>query len=179
MKTIIFLTALLFSYTVSAQNYQPVDKGSSIKFIIKNAGMDVDGKFTGLEGSIRFNPLDLKGSSFSVSIDASTVNTDIDVRDNNLREAEYLGVKQFPRISIVSRQITRNAGNGELLVKATLTLKGISREIIFPFRVTTTEEGILLKGSFRINRNDFKIGAGSIVLSDALSLELAVFAKKI
>ena len=175
--TLLFLS-IFFIIGLSAQIYQPVDNGSSVKFIIKNVGMDVDGKFSGLKGSIRVDPADLKNSFFTVSIDANTINTEIDVRDNNLREAEYLDAKKFSRISFVSTQITHNSKTGVFMVKGTITIKGINKDISFPFNILPKDDGILLTGQFRLNRNDFKIGLGSLVLSNNLTVVLSVFAKK-
>jgi polyisoprenoid-binding protein YceI len=109
-----------------------IDNASSVKVSIKNAGMEIEGKLTGLEGDIHFNPADLKGSSFSVSIDANTINTGIDVRDGNLRGDEYLDTKKFPRISFVSKQIIALNKPNTYSMKGTITIKGISKEIVFP-----------------------------------------------
>jgi polyisoprenoid-binding protein YceI len=169
---------LLCGNAVNGQSYQPVDKSSSIKVTVKNAGMDVEGKLTGLEGEISFNPADLKSASFSISVDAKTINTGIDVRDENLRGEEYLNTNAHPRISFVSKQVTL-AGPGAYLVKGTLTIRGISKDINLPFTAVPKEDGLLFSGECRISRRVFNIGVGSLVLSDGMQLSLKVFAKKI
>jgi polyisoprenoid-binding protein YceI len=131
-----------------------------------------------LEGEIHFNPADLKTSYFSVSIDANTINTGIDVRDSALLTDEYLAARSFPRISFVSRQISQPNKTGPFIVKGTLTLKGINKEVSFPFTAVPKNDGMLFTGEFRINRLDFKIAPGSTVLSDNMTVSLTVFAKK-
>ena len=79
----------------TAQSYQVVDNASSVKFVIQNFGMGTDGKFSGLQGSIKFNPANIKAAFFTVSVDAATVNTEIDVRDSALQTAGYLDAKRF------------------------------------------------------------------------------------
>lgn len=160
-----------------AQTYRPADRSSVVKVTVKNAGMDVDALFTGLEGEISFNPADLKTAAFSVSVDAATVNTGIDVRDANLRGGDYLDAKAFPRISFVSKQVSQ-VKPGAYLAKGTITIKGISKDITLPFTATPKEGGMLFSGDCRLNRNDFRIGTGSIVLSDGMQLSLRVFAQK-
>lgn len=162
---------------IMAQSYQPVDKSSSVKVVVKNSGMDVDGRLTGLDGSIHFNPADLKGSSFSVSVDANTINTGIDIRDENIRGEEYLDTKKNPRITFVSKQITQNGA--KYFVKGTLTIKGISKDVTIPFTTVAKTDGMLFTGECRLNRMDFKIGVGSVVLSDGMIISLSVFGKKI
>lgn len=164
--------------TVFSQTYHPVDEKSVVTFIIKNFGMRVDGKLSGLEGAIRFNAADLKNASFSVSMDANTVNTQIDVRDSSLGTAAYLNAQLFPKISFASKQITAGNKPGIFFVKGILTIKGISKEISFPFTVVPQKDGILLNGEFKIRRLDYKIGVNSTVLSEYLTVSLSVFAKK-
>ncbi len=164
--------------TTHAQHYQPVDAKSSVKFIIKNFGMDTEGKFSGIAGSIQFNTADLKKAIFSVSIDASTVSTDIEPRDNNLKEAAYLDVARHPRVSFESRQVTRIGKSENFLLKGVLTIKGTAKEISFPFKVDNVEDGLLFNGEMKLSRADFRIGVGSVVLSDHFIVVLSVFARK-
>jgi polyisoprenoid-binding protein YceI len=182
MKRVISLLLSLFLLACGnilyAQNYRVIDNLSSVKVSIKNAGMEIDGKLTGLEGDILFNPSDLKGASFSVSINANTINTGIDVRDENLRGDEYLDTKKFPRISFVSKQITALNKPNTYSMKGILTIKGISKEIVFPFTAVPKNDGLIFAGDLRVNRIDFKIGVGSLVLSDNMLISLSVLAKK-
>ena len=178
MKLLIVIIFAHCANILTAQNYQSVDNASSVKFVIQNFGMATDGKFSGLLGNIKFNPTDLKASSFIVSIDANTINTDIDARDSALRTTAYLDTKKFPQISFNSKQITIGGKADMFVVKGVITIKGISKEISFPFRLIHKEEGILLAGDFKISRRDFKIGIGSLVLSDTIIVSLSVFAKK-
>lgn len=163
---------------VTAQSYQPVDAGSSVKAVIRNFGMDVDARFTGVEGSILFNPSDLKSARFAVSIDGRTVSTGIDVRDSALRGQEYLGTDISPSISFTSKQITQPVKGGPYMMKGTVTIKGISKDINFPFTVTPKDDGILFSGQMRLNRLDFKIAPSSTVLSNSLIVYLSIFAKR-
>lgn len=179
-QTIIFLS-IVFSFggnRVAAQIYYPVNDGSVVRFIIRNVGMETEGKMSGLDGEISFNPADLKNSFFSISIDANTIDTDIPVRDSSLKTKEYLNTRQFPKILFISRQIIPGNKAGMYFVKGALTIKGISKDIHFPFSVTPEKEGIQLTGAFRLNRLDYQIGTGSVVLSNNLMVFLSVFAKK-
>jgi polyisoprenoid-binding protein YceI len=59
-----------------------------------------------------------------------------------------------------------------------ITIKNVSREISFPFTHTSKDDGILFKGDFKLNRKDFGVGGNSFSLSDEVSIELSIFAKK-
>ncbi|MES2330600.1 MAG: YceI family protein [Bacteroidota bacterium] len=177
---IVFLSffILVCSNILYGQHYQLVENASSVKISVRNAGMEIEGKLTGLDGEIFFNQADLKSSSFSVSVDANTINTGIDVRDKNLRGDEYLDTKKFPRISFVSKQIIAGNKPNTYSVKGTITIKGISKDIMFPFTAVAKNDGLLFTGEFKVYRLDFKIGVGSLVISDNMIVSLSVFTKK-
>src|SRR5258705_4526929 len=100
---LVFLSVIFPAY---AQSYKPVNDGSEIKFTIKNFGLNVTGTVSGLSGSIQFNPSNLSASSFNVSVDANTINTGVDMRDNHLKKEEYFNVSKYPVINFVSTSIT-------------------------------------------------------------------------
>ena len=177
-KILSVLILIAFAGMVSAQNYQPVDAASAIKFVIQNFGMATEGTFTGLQGNISFNPADPASALFSVSVETKTVNTEIDVRDKSLLTAEYLDAEKYPLISFTSKKITATANPDVFLIKGTIHLKGIDKDISFPFKVMQKEAGLLFTGSCKILRRDFKIGVGSLVLSDNITISLSVFAKR-
>jgi polyisoprenoid-binding protein YceI len=53
MRTFITLFIGLFIFAAShAQQYQPVDEKSEVKFVIKNFGINTGGGFKGLQGTI-------------------------------------------------------------------------------------------------------------------------------
>ena len=90
MKNIFVLVLFFFAAAgLHAQQYTPADAGSSVKFVIKNFGLNVDGSFMGLQGKITFNRDNLAASVFNVSVDAATVNTGNGKRDTHLKKEEY------------------------------------------------------------------------------------------
>ena len=78
---------LVFSFILFGQTYTPIDDGSKVHFVIYNFGIATGGDFTGLTGTVKFDPADLANADFDVSVDAATVNTDIAARDTHLRRA--------------------------------------------------------------------------------------------
>jgi polyisoprenoid-binding protein YceI len=167
---------ILPAIPVCAQTYIPVDSLSSVKFVIKNTGMNTTGRFSGLQGLIIFNPSDLKNARFSASIDAASINTEIEPRDHALRGSEYLDVARYPRIVFESKQITKSGGR--YLLEGIISVHGIQKEIAFPFETVTKDGGMLFTGEMKLNRRDFSIATGSTVLSDIFSVVLSVFARK-
>lgn len=177
MKQIILLLLhVIMGNTVWAQ-YKPVNKGSSIQFTIKNFGINTGGSFSGLQGEINFDIHDLSKASVNVSIDANTINTDNETRDEHLRQDTYFDVKDYPRISFVSTKITFSNKSGVLFIFGKLTIKNQTKEISFPFTVMPNGNGYLFEGAFKINRKDFGVG-GTSIISNNLEVQLNILATK-
>lgn len=180
MKSVFCLFIALCSVLCSnAQQYKPVDSSSEVNFTIKNFGINTTGSFKGLSGKINFSENNLANSSFSISLNANTINTGIDARDNHIKKSEYFDVAKYPLISFISTKITADAAEtGTYTIFGRLNLKGVVKEISFPFKVEPKKNGLLFTGSFKINRKDFNIGGGTTVLSNSTQLDLKVFAIK-
>lgn len=179
MKKMFGLILFAFSTIYSnAQIFTPVDEGSKVKFVIKNFGINTGGTFEGLAGTIKFDPKNPTQASFDVGVDAQTVNTDSKMRDKDLRKEDYLDVEKYPTLTFKSTKVTKTNTNVYLYLFGNLTIKGITKEIKFPFKATPKDDGYLFEGSFELNRRDFNVGGKSMSLSDVLTVNLSVFAKK-
>jgi polyisoprenoid-binding protein YceI len=178
MKAALVLLSILSLSVGFGQHYQPVQNSSAIQFTIKNFGLNVGGSFKGLQGSIQFDEKNIASSVFDVSVDANTVNTGNSARDKHLQKEEYFDATKFPRIHFVSTHMAPSATEGMFTISGTLTIKGTSKTISFPFKATRQADGILFTGSFKLNRRDYKVGGSSMILSDNLEVSLSVFAKK-
>ena len=179
MKIIKILFATLFINNIAqAQNYTAIDDGSKVHFTIKNFGIKTGGDFTGLKGTIVFNPKALATSSMNVSVNATSVNTDNGARDKHLRKDEYFSVEKFPLLTFISTKITESSTAGRFFVIGNLTIKGVTKAVQFGFSATPSATGYVFAGDFEINRRDFGVGGSSSVMADKLKVTLNVVAKK-
>lgn len=167
--TLIIASVAIMSF--KSADLRPVDSAEAVTFIIKNFGINTNGEFKGIKGTIKWDAANPSASIFNVTVDANTINTGIDMRDNHLRKEEYFNVEKYPVISFVSTAITSNNVTGNL------TLKGVTKQISFPFTVKPSSGGYLFEGSFDLNRRDFGVGAGSVSLSNNVTVNLKVQAK--
>jgi polyisoprenoid-binding protein YceI len=174
----LLVVSLFISVISFGQTYTPADAGSKVRFVIKNFGINTGGTFEGLSGSITFDAASLATASFNVSVDTKTVDTDIEARDNHLRKTEYFDVEKYPKISFRSTKIATTNKPEYLYITGIITIKNVSKEISFPFTHTAKDGGILFAGDFKLNRREFGVGGKSFSMSDELTVELSVFAKK-
>lgn len=177
-KIIVLILGLFLTISLFSQSLTPIDSASEVTFKIKNLGFNTGGSFSGLGGTINFNPDNPDGCNFDVHIDANTVNTGVEMRDDHLRGSDYFDVKNHPQIRFVSEKVTGSQKKGTLFVSGKLTIKGTTKDISFPFTAQPVKDGYLFNGEFKINRRDFKVGGGSTV-SDNLTVNLKVVARKV
>ena len=178
-KIFLAIIIILQAIYISAQAYAVSDTGSKVKFVIKNFGINTGGTFKGLSGIILFDSSNILKASFDVSVKSKTIDTDIESRDNHLRKPEYFDIENFPQIFFKSSRVSKTNKSEYLYMFGSFTIKGVTKEVNFPFTYTPKDGGFLFEGEFKINRIDFGVGRKSFSLSDELTVSLSVFAKKI
>lgn len=176
-KYLFAAAALLLTLAAKAQQLMPVDQGSTIEFVISNLGFDVTGKLNGLKGTVLFDEKNLPASSFAVTVNAASIDTDNSTRDKHLRGDDYFDVKTYPHISIQSVKVARSVTPGYYVIFAKLTIKETTKDISFPFTVTAEAGAYRFKGEFNIKRRDFGVG-GKNTISNDLKVKLNVLTKK-
>lgn len=150
----LFLLSILFSSVIFSQEIDK--KNSSINFEISNMLVNtVEGSFSGFTGEINFNENNLSQSKINVCIDASTVNTGIDKRDEHLRTKDFFHVEKYPKICFTSTNITKS--NNGYLAEGQLEMHGVKKTV----KIQLTYSNKTLMGSFVVNRFDYEIGVDS------------------
>jgi polyisoprenoid-binding protein YceI len=180
MKKILPFLFFFITSSIVAQKYIPTDEGSKVHFTIKNFGIKTGGQLSRLKGEILFFTTDLSACTFNVSVDVSTLDTDNESRDRQLKESNYFDAKKYPQITITSTKIdkTNKTESGFYYFNGRLTLRGITKPISFPFHLEKTNDNYLFTGEFEINRLDYGVGSSSAVLSNTVNVSLSVLAKK-
>ena len=174
----LFLSFLIYTNCLSAQStLTPVDADSKVNFAIKNFGIKTKGDFKGLKGNIKFYTANPAASAFDITVDAGTIDTDNESRDEHLRKAEYFDVATYKTISFVSTKVTLSSTAGRYYMFGNLTIKGVTKPVEFGFSASPKNGGYVFDGEFKINRRDFGVGESSVSLSDNLTVTLSVFAR--
>ena len=161
-----------------AQEYTADNQKSKIGFVIKNLGLNVTGTFSGLKGTIIFDSEKLNASQMEFSVNANSVNTDNEARDKHLRKEEYFDVDKFEFITFKSTKISAAVRLNRYNVEGNLIIKGITKPIKFELIAVKKDTEIDLKCNFEINRRNYKVGGGSIILSDNVKMNLNIIANK-
>ena len=89
----------------------------------------VRGEFRKVTGTVQMDEKDISKSSVEAVIDATTIDTREERRDNDLRGANFFDVARFPTITFKSKSVTR-LGEGKFKVTGDLMMHGVTREVI-------------------------------------------------
>ena len=89
---------------------------------------NVRGQFCKVGGTVYFDPLNIANSSIELSIDAASIFTGIEKRDDHLKSADFFEVETYPAITFISTRVhSVNANKAQ--VSGDLTIHGITRQI--------------------------------------------------
>jgi polyisoprenoid-binding protein YceI len=124
---------------------------------------NVRGQFCKVEGTVYFDPLDITNSSIELSIDASSIFTGIEKRDEHLKSADFFDVDKYPAITFTSTRIHSVNGN-KAQVAGDLTIHGTTRQITVAVKFSGPVDDPFGDGSSMgfavsaiINREDYGI----------------------
>jgi polyisoprenoid-binding protein YceI len=120
---------------------------SSVIFRIQHLGVSYTyGRFNKFSGSIDFSPGGA-GSVVAIEVDATSIDTNDEKRDNHLRSPDFFSAREFPAISFKSDSWEKD-GEKTYKVTGTMNLHGESSTVTA--RVVQTGEGDRGKFGYRI-----------------------------
>ncbi len=155
------------------------DKGHSyIGFRVMHMGLaEVPGSFNDFKSTINFDPENINKSSVEFSAKVTSVDTRVAGRDKHLRSKDFFEVEKYPDLTFKSTKVEKNGNN--LKVYGNLTLKGVTKEVVIPFKIHGPVKGrrgrmkMGIQGAANINRRDFNVNyATNAIVSDNVKIDL-------
>lgn len=170
-----------------ARPYRILPSESRVGFsITKWRILRKEGLFRDFRGEVSIDWENPATSRVEVSIEAGSLETDDRHRDETVRSDDFLDVAHHPTLFFESRRISP-LGGGLYEVTGDLTIRGVTRSVTAPVRVTPaarTASVMRFTGSFRIRRTDFGVNGtrwsgGKAILGDdvTITLDLAAVAR--
>lgn len=165
LRTLSILFALMaFTLSSFGQTQWKVDPfHSSLNFTIKHSGISmVNGKFTDYTGSMTTQGENLENAQFDFTIQAKSIDTDVEPRDNHLRSADFFEVEKYPTLTLKSTKILKSGKPNHYILHGKLTIKGVTKDVIADLHLGGTAQSdsgdkIGFKATAVINRFDFNI----------------------
>lgn len=103
---------------------------SQLTFSIRHLVSRVRGQFGVWSGMITADPANWSTASVEVTAEASTIDTNNERRDADLRSPDHFDATANPRITFRSNRITRFAGDS-LTAAGDLTIRGVTKPVVF------------------------------------------------
>ena len=141
-----------------------IDKNhSQINFIADSRLLSAHGFFGKWDADVKLDATNWPASTVAITIDATTLNTRVDTRDNHLRSPDFFDVAKFPTITFKSVSVAKVA-EGKLDITGDLTIRGITKRVVVPATAVFYEKGAgRFRGQFVINRKDYGVAYDSSV----------------
>jgi polyisoprenoid-binding protein YceI len=170
-KTILSFASLAFLVTVFAMTL-PMNWAIGEKYSIAFSTSGVSGIFKTFTGSINFDEQNLAASRFDVSIDVNSINTGNGMQNKHAKSSDWFDAAKYPAIKFTSKKFVKSGAAYQ--VTGDLQMHGITKELTVPFQFKKSGAGAVFTGTFKVNRNDFRIGDAGGEVGDVVNLTVSV-----
>ena len=176
---------------VSTWNIDPAH--STIEFAAKHMMITtVKGRIVDLKGAIEVNESDPARSHVEVEMNANSLDTRSEQRDQHLRSGDFLDVEKWPHITFRSKRVdgAKARPGTEFKLIGDLTIRDVTKEVT----LTATYEGrgkdpwggerVSFSADTKIDRREWgltwnaALEAGGVLVSNEIKLHLEVQAVK-
>jgi polyisoprenoid-binding protein YceI len=153
---------------------------SAAQFSIRHMGIsNVRGTFTKVSGVVK-DPDDPSKASVDVTIDANSVDSRVQKRDDDLRSDKFFDVAKYPTITFKSTKVEAT-GSGKLKVTGDLTIHGVTKQAVLdvdgPTPPMKDPKGNLHRGASAtttISRADYGMNTMAGMIGDSVQIQLDV-----
>lgn len=134
---------------------------SGVSFSIRHFVSNTPGRFKDFDGTVKYDKAAPATSSVEFTIQAASIDTANNDRDEHLRGADFFDVQKFPTLTFVSSSV-KPVDKDTLEVTGDLTMHGVTKKITIPVEVlgsvkTPNGEKAGFETTFTVNRKDYGI----------------------
>ena len=169
---LVALTALSTSLAWMPSAHYEVTDGYAIDFKSK----DPSGSFKTMDGTVEFDEANIEATQFNLKIDVKSISTGNGMMNKKSQTAEWFDGTKFPFAKFKSTKVTKKGA--ELSIVGDLTIKGITKQYTIPATYTKNGDQLSFKGTFNVNRIEFKVGKKSEIVPDLMKVSFQVPVKK-
>lgn len=191
MKRLLLLAAVAFLQSAApseavaqAATWQIDATHSELSFRIRHYLTRVRGTFSKWSGSVTADPKALNQGSVAVTIDAKSIDTNDERRDNHLRSPDFFATDSFPTLSFKSSKV--EVKGESIKVYGDLTMRGITKPVVLEgtyngvAKDAQGKERIGFEATTKINRLDHKVTwnraleGGGAMLGDEVEISIQI-----
>lgn len=163
-----FLIALFVASTsLHAQTAWKVDNAhAKVTFsTVHNTISDVEGLFNTFEATVTASEEDFSDAVFDLTIDVASIDTEVGMRDDHLRSADFFHVEKYPTLSFKSNSIKETGKENRYKLSGDLTIHGVTKPVTMDLwyrgTIENPQNGDIVSGfqvTGSLNRFDFNVG---------------------
>ena len=202
-KWSLFLLSLALAAAISLASGAPsgaatwvVDEPhTEVNFSVKHFFTPVNGSFQEFEITLNYDDENPEKSTVEAKIPVASIETGNEKRNGHLLSADFFEADKYPYITFKSTSI-ESKGDGQLVARGVLTIKGESREVDLPITLLGkqeiptemqqmlggTQEVASFEAATTIDRNDYGVGVGSwaatLVVGGDVNIEILLEAHR-
>ncbi len=156
----------------SAQNVL-IDK-SEIRFLSRQGGGNIDGRFRKWKANVDFRPKEIAKSKAEFEIELASIAMGSEESEAEIKRAPWFDTAHYPVARFLSTAM-KNVGVDRYEISGQLSLKGITKDVVVPFALKKDAAGnSVAEGQFTLNRLDFRLGDGRYADTTSVANEVAV-----
>ncbi|MEV6250272.1 YceI family protein [Streptomyces sp. NPDC051742] len=158
---------------------------SQIGFTARHIGLArIHGRFNSFAGAVRIGDR-MEHSAMHVVIDAASIDTGVQMRDDHLRSGDFLDVGAYPTLEFFSERFTHKGGT-RWAVTGALTLHGVSRTVTLDTQYLGLGSGLegearcACRATTELHREDFTLtwqtllARGIAAVGSSISIDLDI-----
>lgn len=180
LSVLTFLAAFAAPAQAAIYEIDPVHSGISFK--VKHLMVTyVPGKFDRFSGWFEYDPKNMKVWRASATIEAASINTSIERRDNHLRSPDFFDAEGHPTLEFRSKEVVKEK-DGSLKLKGDLTLRGVTKPVVLNLEEGGTvvhPQDKKMRAGFtatgKINRTDFGVKYNQLLEAGGMTIGEEVF----
>jgi polyisoprenoid-binding protein YceI len=161
--------------------YVQAPSGSSLTFTFVQEGAASKGFFRKFTTELCYDEKSPAAGSLDVKVQTASVDTQDKDRNEMITGADLFDAQKFPAASYVAKTLVKRA-DGRLDAVGKLTLRGVTKDLRLPLKITRTATGVELSGETAIKRLDYGVGQGdwqsTAAVGDEVKLQYKVLLVK-
>jgi polyisoprenoid-binding protein YceI len=151
----------------------------------------INGSANGISGTVSFDPENPAATSGRIVVTTASMTVPNPMQNQHLHSPNWLDAAQYPEIVFQAKELKSlktEANVTSALATGTFTLKGISKELTIPIKLTYLKDKLsarvpnlhgdllVVRANFTIKRSDFNLMPGKMEdkVSDAIDISLSI-----
>jgi polyisoprenoid-binding protein YceI len=182
-KILLSVAATLFSASLSAAPYALDGYHSEVGFKVKHLMIStVPGKFKSFSGGFDFNAAKGQIKDVSVTVDVTSIDTGVEMRDKHLRSGDFFDAEKNPSATFLAEGPVKVLADKAVKVPGTLTLRGVTKPVVLEVTYGGSvvdpmgKSRVAFEAETKINRSDFGVSwnkqmdKGGVMISEEVRI---------